>query len=863
LDPSAVHSQAIGAIGGRSIGPLLARNESGGLAAWIVSAERGPAQDLVVASLGVDGALIGRPRVVLSLQQEATLLIVRAAGRSSDGWLVAYATLLDRGEALTVVGLTPEGVLRAPPVDVQRTGDHVRWIDMVPTPKGVVCLWAEETVGGDANMLAEPLSAEGKPRGVAVRVAQRVTSWAAVAADDGVALAVVDGQAPGTTAPAGTLSWVRLDTEGRVRDARIPVVATPSVGPDFEVVPVIERDDSGVPECRSWVVAWTDRTGDDPQVTLAVVNRDDTVRGPFHAFDVVGGSRLVGLASGPAGVALAWDGPNGLTQATRVIHLDRVIPDDLPHVSSAPPLEVAARARVEFVGTGDGFALLTQSISCALATSDHLSAEGVGPSSVHAAPQSVAPCRGTAAPTWMRLDSNLVTVQVEPIVLGRDHQSATLAWQLECAAQRCSALAATVGTPTPVFSVDLMPADQRYRVPLAAEWPAGAARAMRITTLAAGESFVEVAAAHVGEETLIATLTDGTGETRRRGARTTSGAVVGLRRLAGDGTLASAPMVVSSRAVAVGGVALGAAQNPADGAVLAWVGHDGNHSQVHVARIEGRGRRVDDVRLTHGRTTASDVAVAWAGDGWLVAWVDTRDGNGEVYATKLDRSLRRTGRDERITRAVGDASDVVLLVTGKTAWLAWSDPRESAETGLGDVYVTTLRLEDARPASKEVRVLETAANSRSPRLAPLAGGALVVWVEDAPTGVDAPGAVLAARLASTGVVLGAPTRLSLASSGTPSALALESVLGGHVHLAVARSPQGGDGPMAIDALTLAPSGVEVGQASSVVDLAAPGSFEASLALAAGGVFYVDVGGKELSVGTAARRLRHADVVWAQ
>jgi hypothetical protein len=69
--------------------------------------------------------------------------------------------------------------------------------------------------------------------------------------------------------------------------------------------------------------------------------------------------------------------------------------------------------------------------------------------------------------------------------------------------------------------------------------------------------------------------------------------------------------------------------------------------------------------------------------------------------------------------------------------------------------------------------------------------------------------------------------------------------------------------MAIDALTLAPSGVEVGQASSVVDLAAPGSFEASLALAAGGVFYVDVGGKELSVGTAARRLRHADVVWAQ
>jgi hypothetical protein len=282
---------------------------------------------------------------------------------------------------------------------------------------------------------------------------------------------------------------------------------------------------------------------------------------------------------------------------------------------------------------------------------------------------------------------------------------------------------------------------------------------------------------------------------------------------------------------------------------------------VHVARVDGRGRHLDDAKITHGRSAASDVAVAWAGDGWLVAWVDTRDGNGEVYAAKLDRNLRRVGHEERITRAPGDASDVVLLVAGKTAWLAWSDPRESADDGRGDVYVTTLRLEDARPASRETRVLETAANSRAPRLAPVEDGALVVWVEDAPTGVDAPGAVLAARVSRAGAVLGVPNRLSLAADGTPGAVALEGAAGGNVHVVVGRSPRAVDETMAIDGIAVSSYGAQVGSASRIVDLEAPGSFEESFALADGAVYYLDLGGAEQGSTAGARRLRRADVTW--
>ena len=39
---------------------------------------------------------------------------------------------------------------------------------------------------------------------------------------------------------------------------------------------------------------------------------------------------------------------------------------------------------------------------------------------------------------------------------------------------------------------------------------------------------------------------------------------------------------------------------------------------------------------------ASDVAIAWSStegaEGWIVSWVDTRDGNAEVYAARVDRA---------------------------------------------------------------------------------------------------------------------------------------------------------------------------------------------------------------------------------
>ena len=818
----AVRSHVIGTIARRALGPVSSRNESGGVAAWIVSSDRGSGQDLVVAPFGIDGALVGEPRVALSLPEEATSLVVRAAGGSSDGWLVAFATLLDRGEALSVLALNSEGTARATPVDVQRTSDHVRWVDLVSTPRGPVCVWAEESASGNANILAAPLDLGGKPRGVPVRVAQDVMSWAVTPAGDGVALAVVDGHGAGQPEGAGPLSWLRLDAEGRVVGERVTLVSSPSVGSDFEVAALLGSDDHESRAAGPWVLAWTDGTGDDSRVTLVTLERDGVVRGPYRVPDVVGGSRLVGLASGGSGIALAWDDSHSANHGPRALHLARVTVDGLSNLGAAPSLEVAARAHVEFVGTRDGFALLAPSVPCAIGDAGRdAKAFPQSRPPPEVAPAPAGTCPGPTLPTFIRLDGNLASSQVEPLFVGSAQEPATLAWRLECVGDRCGVLAATNASPTPIFSVDLVRRPSLYRAPVAPTLPTGAARATQVGTLATGQSFVEVAATRLGGETFVATLTNGTGSGRRRGSHGAGGSIVSLRRIVGDAPPVG-PTILSNRAVAVGGVALDAAKTPTDGAIVAWVARDGSHAQVHVAHIVGHGHLPEDVKLTHGRGTASDVAVAWTGDGWLVAWVDTRDGNGEVYATKLDRNLKRVARDERITHAPGDASDVVLLVAGKMAWIAWSDPRESPDDGRGDVYVTTLRLDDARPASKETRVLETAANSRSPRLAPVKDGALVVWVEDAPSGVDAPGAVLAVRVSDDGIVLGAPNKLTLAAEGTPETVALEQAPTGNVRVAVARSPRVADETEAIDGLTVSSYGSQLGAASPIVDLRGPG-----------------------------------------
>jgi hypothetical protein len=847
-------SHLLGGIERKAIGPFAARAPDGGLVAWIVTSERG-GEELVVVPTGIDGAPLAAPKVASKVPQEVTSLVVRRAGGTHGGWLAAWTAIVDRGEALTVLGLAPDGSAKVGPLDVQRTSDHLKWMDVVPGEHGATCIWAEETPAGEANVLAAPLDADGRPHDMPVRVARGVSGWAAVPAPGGVGLALVtpartDGrerasaparggsarsQESGATDRGGSLTWLTLDAEGRPSSAPIVIGTRPTVSGDVDVVPA----------AGGWLFGWTDSTGEDEEVVLATIDASGRVHGPRRALDAVGGARLVALAAGPTGAALAWEETRGKARERQTLHLATVAlaePSAQPRVA----LEVLTRATPELVATANGFGLLVST---------------------------------PLAPTFVRFDAGLAPLQSEPLLVGDTHTGAALGWNLNCDGYHCTALAAVADSPTSVYAVDLPPRTSPYAAPLALPPPAGAPRVLGVTTLASGRPYAELGAARVGDATLVATLTTSIDSaaprvpTRRsrKGAkvrgegphdpRPARGAVVAVRAFDDHAQPIGPAMELTTRALSVGGVAVAGGGRVGDGALVAWVARDDGDPQVHLSHVDATGRRTNEVQLTTARGDASDVAAAWTGEGWLVAWVDGRDGNGEVYATTVDRDLKRTAREERITHAPGDAGDVSLAVRGTTALLAWSDPRESPREGLADIYVTALSTHDARRTGDEVRVLATAGHSRSPRIVPAEDGALVAWIEDTPTGLGGPGAAMVARLSADLHVAAKPAALPSAgvdsqastseNAGRPTALVL-APYGGGARAVVARNDHD---EMTLEALFVGADAAP-GRPFRLLDLDAPGSFELSLALVGDGLFFDDTG-----TTPAGHRVRRATLAW--
>src|SRR5262249_6447964 len=158
-----------------------------------------------------DGDTRGDAQVVAAVPSDATALVVRATGGPSAGFVAAWASLTDRGEALSIAGIDDSGAPRGPATELARTDDDVTWVDVVATPHGAICVWAEETRGGSANVLAVALEPDGKMRGVPARVARGVAGWQVTPAGEGAGLALVfAGPEPkkgGKRARAGTLEW--------------------------------------------------------------------------------------------------------------------------------------------------------------------------------------------------------------------------------------------------------------------------------------------------------------------------------------------------------------------------------------------------------------------------------------------------------------------------------------------------------------------------------------------------------------------------------------------------------------------------------------------------------------------------------
>ena len=857
LASQAVVGHLLGSIGERTIGPFMARSEGAkvGMVGWITGAE-GTSRRVIAIPISGVGEPRGGARTIASVGIDATMLVVRPTRGKTPGFALAWTVLTDRGEALWSVVLNDDGVPRDKPIELARTTDDVVWVDIVPTDAGAVCVWAEETRGGDANILAAGLDVDGKVRGVPARIAHGVAGWHALEVPGGVGIStmtsasagiskvapraakpVVPGPSPASTAAAvataatlaaesrgGTLTYQRLDGEGHPAAAPTPIVTKATVSGDVEVVRAPGR----------LVFAWTDRTTEDPSVAVAGLADDGTVEPARKIVEARGGAALISLASGVAATALLYEAPSrrGAGDARHVY--GAVIARNLTLDGRATPIEVMGRATPELVATEGGFAILAPQRDC----------EAGSPRCLEAA----------VVPTVLRTDARLATVQREPFGFGTD--PASMAWGMTCDKDLCVALAASGAAPARVRAAEV-----RARVNVQA--PAAGVAAARdgphvtdMTAVATGENIVDLAVAHVGEVTILATLSmkpETPGSKVRvaiEDARNAS--LVLTTRVIDAAGAASPPVIVTNRALAVGGVAIAPAAKPEDGAALVWVARDNGDPEVHVTKIDKKGKKTSDVQLTTAKGDASDVAIAWAGGGWIVAWVDGRDGNGEVYATRVGLDLSRNA-GERITNAPGDASDLVALAVGDRVWLAWADPRESPKDGMADVFVGAVSMKDAKPAVPEQRLLATAAHSRTPQLAPAPDGVNVAWIEEAPPGVQSPASsgygAMWATVGADGKAAQRPTKLPAAGEGAATSVALERHAKG-LHAVVARSMSE---TIALDGMELA---APEPRAFPLLTLDGPPSLDVALVIDGGALYFNDDGPAPTD-----KRARRARIAW--
>jgi hypothetical protein len=836
LLPPPLRSYAIATVPEKSVGPFLARSNGVAMGAYLGPGDGGTRR-VVALPMAQDGAP-KQARVVAPTLADSTTLVLRPAGGDHGAFVAAWTELTDRGEALSVAGVGPDGAATIPPVELTRTTDDIVWVEIAPTTRGEICVWAEETKSSDANILAVALDPSGKPRGVPSRVARGVTAWQVVPTLQGAGLALVSSAkgkpgGPGGLQPATTgssIDWLKLDSEGRPVGPATPVATSTAKVTDIDLAAV--RD--------SVVFAWTDRSEPDPTVWLAAIDGEGKQKPPHPVTARSGGAKLSAIGGGKSSGLLVWEEARKRPRPQRHLHVARVDADGSLATDASTVIEADTSGVPEIAPLDAGFAVLVRARTCA---------DPAGPNDP---PCSEAPI----VPLLLRLDLALRVSETEPIRIDEGQEVATLAWGLSCEEGQCLVLAAGQESPAKVRAVLLTEMPNRWRPPIAPSTPSGAPKVLGVDTLQAGDLFADVAVTPTDEGVLAATITSSAEEPAQGGPP--RGATVSVRALDAAGAARGPVQTLTKRGLSVGGVSIAAGGQKTEGAAVAWLAREGGKSQVHVSRVDRLGRRTKDVQLTTTSGDATEAAIAWAGGGWLVSWVDTRDGNGEVYATKIDVDLNRVAREERITNAPGDASDVALLTKGAgggDVWLAWADPRESPRDGFADIFVARLSAISAKPTVPEARVMATAAHSRSPVLGwGEAGRVDIAWIEEAPmsSGSDNSGAygALIGSLDEQGHLVGDVVKTHGASEGFPTSVAIERS-SAVLRVVLARAARD---DLSLDVLELSKD--HETQPSLLYMLDGPPSLDVSLSLLGGAAYFNDEG---VEVGDG--RARRVSVSW--
>ncbi|MRG92840.1 hypothetical protein [Polyangium spumosum] len=675
----------------------------------------------------------GKPRTAepIDVGPAAAEMPVATVEAVGDGYLAAWVEGMKSNAAVKVLSLDATGAARGAPITIAQSADEVSWVEIVAGPSSALVVW-EVPREDHFDVLAAPVT-PGKTPSPAVVLAHDALGWDLVTTERGAAIATVvaatGAQDEAEQGRIGRVLYADVDFTGKVS---APVVVNPEATAQNDIV--VAR--AG----KRALIGWTDVRNIDSSVYVAAVEPGGTiVTPPKRATTPVGEQALVSLVSGAGAgkrALLAWEDLLRSPREGRLIHLATMDPDGKLGAERAT-LVFSASGPPDITADGDGFAALTLAPTT--------SAEGPLPKD---------------APIWpifVRFGPDMNVRASEPVraePFASTEGIPYLTRSLSCQAGACTTLAASGGSPATLAAVALPVRQSPWRAPASRDPDEVPPRPLGVTALYDGEHLARVAAAErPSGGSLAAWVTyhiEGNSDVGRRPARKDEPlATVGVRAVSAAG-VPGKTQILSRRGLSIGGVAIASAPGgKVEESALVWAARDKNDAQVQIAKLGPEGDKLAQKPLTTITrkpnkdgvpSEVSDVAVAYAppsepgkstDDGFIVAWVDTRDGNAEVYAARVDRTLRKVVQDRRITEAIGDSAEVQIVVRGKETLLVWSDARSNPEDGSGDIHVVRLDTRTLQKVGPETRIFASPAHSRSPSVA-LAGDRVVVaWIEEA------------------------------------------------------------------------------------------------------------------------------------
>jgi hypothetical protein len=312
-------------------------------------------------------------------------------------------------------------------------------------------------------------------------------------------------------------------------------------------------------------------------------------------------------------------------------------------------------------------------------------------------------------------------------------------------------------------------------------------RAISLDGFAEGDRIADLAGLAVGDHMLLAWVTyydEGSAAARRKkpargGSRGPAaadpgkqGASIVVRAIDREGEALSQPKVISSKAVSFGGVALAQGTGRKNDIALAWVGKDGGVGQVFVTKLSESGDKQAQKMITHSKSGCSDVGLAAVAEGFVVAWLESKDEGTDLFAAKVGKDMSRVGAERRITETKGEASDVRVLSRGDELLVLWSEVRGEGEGGIAAARVMTA---DLAVRGDPVLVVTAPRHPRGLDLSRVGDGVEVAWIEDAPpAAADAGAPTRAMALARLDASARNPSgRSAVQAPGDPSSVALD------------------------------------------------------------------------------------------